>query len=88
MIQYFQDCFLNDLASYETLRKSFIHNDINDQNIIITKNLVNPDVKGIIDFGDTLKNQTINDCCAGEGYQGPDVVSVNPNIKTAMCSCK
>ena len=61
VIQYFQDCFLNDLASYETLRKSFIHNDINDQNIIITKNLVNPDVKGIIDFGDTLKNQTIND---------------------------
>ena len=61
VIQYFQDSFLNDLASYETLRKSFIHNDINDQNIIITKNLVNPDVKGIIDFGDTLKNQTIND---------------------------
>ena len=61
MIQYFQDCFLNDLASYETLRKSFIHNDINDHNVIITKKLVNPDVKGIIDFGDTLKSQTIND---------------------------
>jgi hypothetical protein len=28
------------------------------------------------------KNQIINDCCAGSGYQGPDVVSVNPNIKT------
>ncbi len=61
VIQYFQDCFLNDLASYETLRKSFIHNDINDHNVIITKKLVNPDVKGIIDFGDTLKSQTIND---------------------------
>jgi len=61
VIQYFQDCFSNDLASYETLRKSFIHNDINDHNIIITKKLVNPDVKGIIDFGDTLKSQTIND---------------------------
>ena len=61
MIQYFQDCFLNDLAFYQTLRKSFIHNDINDHNVIITKKLVNPDVKGIIDFGDTLKSQTIND---------------------------
>jgi Ser/Thr protein kinase RdoA (MazF antagonist)/murein DD-endopeptidase MepM/ murein hydrolase activator NlpD len=61
VIQYFQDCFLNDLASYQTLRKSFIHNDINDHNVIITKKLVNPDVKGIIDFGDTLKSQTIND---------------------------
>ena len=28
------------------------------------------------------KNYTINDCCADSGYQGPDVVSVNPNIKT------
>jgi opacity protein-like surface antigen len=28
------------------------------------------------------KNHTINDCCADSGYQGPDVVSVNPNIKT------
>ncbi len=61
VIQYFQDCFLNDLASYQTLRKSFIHNDINDHNIIISKKLINPDVKGIIDFGDTLKSQTIND---------------------------
>ena len=61
VIQYFQDCFLNDLASYQTLRKSFIHNDINDHNVIITKKLVNPDIKGIIDFGNTLKSQTIND---------------------------
>ena len=28
------------------------------------------------------KNHTINDCCADSGYQGPDVVSVNPNIIT------
>ena len=28
------------------------------------------------------KNQTINDPYAGTGYEGPDVVSVNPNIKT------
>jgi opacity protein-like surface antigen len=28
------------------------------------------------------KNQTINDPSAGSGYEGPDVVSVNPNIKT------
>ena len=28
------------------------------------------------------KNQTINDPHAGAGFEGPDVVSVNPNIKT------
>ena len=31
------------------------------------------------------KTQTLNDCCsggAGSGYEGPDVVSVNPNIRT------
>jgi opacity protein-like surface antigen len=28
------------------------------------------------------KNQTINDNAPGGDYHGPDVVSVNPNIKT------
>ena len=61
MIQYFQDCFLKDLGSYENLRKSFIHNDVNDNNIIISEKLISADVKGIIDFGDTVKSQIIND---------------------------
>ena len=61
VIQYFQDCFLKDLGSYENLRKSFIHNDVNDNNIIISKKLISADVKGIIDFGDTVKGQIIND---------------------------
>ena len=68
VIMYFQDCFLNNLASYETLRKSFIHNDINDNNIIITKKSINPDIKGIIDFGDTLKSHTINDLAVTCAY--------------------
>ena len=61
VIQYFQDCFLKDLGSYENLRKSFIHNDVNDNNIIISEKLISADVKGIIDFGDTVKSQIIND---------------------------
>jgi len=28
------------------------------------------------------RTQTLNDCCSGSGYEGPDVVSVNPNIRT------
>ena len=28
------------------------------------------------------KTQTLNDCCSDSGYEGPDVVSVNPNIST------
>tara|TARA_B100001248_G_scaffold103616_2_gene77211 strand:- start:2351 stop:5380 length:3030 start_codon:yes stop_codon:yes gene_type:complete len=53
--------FKNNLRLYQKLEKSVIHNDINDNNIIVTHDFLNPEVKSIIDFGDSVYSQTIND---------------------------
>ena len=61
--------FNKNLKKYEKLRKCLIHNDLNDNNIIVSNSLVNPKIKGFIDFGDCIKTQLINElaitCCYG-----------------------
>jgi len=52
--------FKKNLPLYNDLTKSIIHNDINDNNIIVSNDLLNPSVKSIIDFGDSVYTQTIN----------------------------
>ena len=67
VISYFQKQFEENLESYNQLRKSIVHNDANDNNIIVSEDLVHPKVKSIIDFGDAIYTQIINDvavCCA------------------------
>ena len=61
MINYFQNNFENELTSYHKLRKSIVHNDVNDYNILVSDNLINPKVKAIIDYGDAMHTQIIND---------------------------
>ena len=61
ILKYFIDEFESKIQNYKALRKSFIHNDINDNNIIVTEDLINPQVSTIIDFGDSIKTQTINE---------------------------
>jgi 4-aminobutyrate aminotransferase-like enzyme/Ser/Thr protein kinase RdoA (MazF antagonist) len=68
VISYFQNLFEADLTSYSQLRKSVIHNDANDNNIIVTADLVNPKVKSIIDFGDAIYSQIINDVAISCSY--------------------
>ena len=41
--------------------KSVIHNDINDNNIIVSNERINPKIESIIDFGDSIYSQKIND---------------------------
>ena len=53
--------FKRNLTLYNDLPKSIIHNDINDNNIIVSNDLISPSVKSIIDFGDSVYTQTIND---------------------------
>jgi 4-aminobutyrate aminotransferase-like enzyme/Ser/Thr protein kinase RdoA (MazF antagonist) len=43
------------------LRKSVVHSDVNDNNILVSDDLQSPAVKSIIDFGDAVKTQVIND---------------------------
>jgi len=68
VISCFQNLFEGQLISYNQLRKSIIHNDANDNNIIVTEDLVNPKVKSIIDFGDAIYSQIINDVAVSCSY--------------------
>lgn len=61
MISYFQRRFSEMQETYKTLPKSVVHNDLNDYNILVSEDLTNPSVSGIIDFGDSVFTQTIND---------------------------
>ncbi len=67
IVNYFQDLFARSKPRYDQLRKSVVHNDGNDNNIIVSSNLKYPEVIASIDYGDAVFTQTINDlaiCCA------------------------
>ena len=61
IIKPFQNKFEEKLTKFKKLRKSFIHNDVNDNNIIVSNSLYNPKINGIIDLGDSINTQIIND---------------------------
>jgi len=61
IIKYFQIEFKKRLLQFKKLRKSFIHNDVNDNNILVSNNLYSPEINGIVDFGDSINTQIIND---------------------------
>ena len=61
IITYFQKQFESKKHSYDTLRKSVVHNDANDNNVIVSEALINPTVKAAIDYGDAIHTQIIND---------------------------
>lgn len=62
-------------ASYKKLRKSVVHNDVNDNNIIVSNDALAPEVLSLIDFGDAIHTQLVNDlaiCCAYAIMDFPD----------------
>jgi 4-aminobutyrate aminotransferase-like enzyme/Ser/Thr protein kinase RdoA (MazF antagonist) len=61
ILMLFQHKFEAYQPSYTSLRKSIVHNDPNDNNIIVTNNLLQPKAKAAIDYGDAMHTQTIND---------------------------
>ncbi len=61
VISYFQNRFKSKLKAYAKLRKGIVHNDVNDKNIVVDSDLISPKVKAIIDYGDAIKTQIIND---------------------------
>jgi 4-aminobutyrate aminotransferase-like enzyme/Ser/Thr protein kinase RdoA (MazF antagonist) len=61
IISFFIEKFKNIQPQYQSLRKSTIHNDANDNNIIVSNDLENPIVEVIIDYGDSVYSQIIND---------------------------
>lgn len=61
ILTYFQYTFKLAQPAYSTLRKAVMHNDANDNNIIVTASLVAPTVVSAIDYGDAVYTQIIND---------------------------
>ncbi len=61
IITYFQQLFRSQLQSYHSLRKTIVHNDVNDNNIIVSENIEKPKIIGVIDYGDAIYTQPIND---------------------------
>jgi len=68
LINYFIVLFEDHFPAYLTLRKSVVHMDANDNNIIVDASLQSPEVKSIIDFGDATYTQTINDLAIALAY--------------------
>lgn len=67
MLLGFIDKFERGQEDYKTLGKQLIHNDLNDNNILVSQALINPKINGFIDFGDVVYSQRINElanCCA------------------------
>ena len=61
ILVHFQNQFEAHQTSYSKLRKSVVHNDPNDNNIIVTQDILHPKAKAAIDYGDAIYTQTIND---------------------------
>ena len=65
----FIDLFEAQQNSYQCLRKQVIHNDLNDNNVLVKiddKN--NSHVSGFIDFGDAIYSQLINELAIACAY--------------------
>ena len=68
IISTFHQQFEAAQHSYSKLRKSIVHNDANDNNVIVSADLINPIVKAAIDYGDAIKTQIVNDVAIACAY--------------------
>lgn len=68
ILSTFLDAFEQIQPEYAAFRKSVVHNDVNDNNIIVEDELIQPSVRSIIDYGDAVKTQTINDVAITLAY--------------------
>ena len=71
--RYFLERFESKRQSYAFLRKSLVHNDANDNNLLVTSDLLDPTVVTAIDFGDAIHTQVINDLAVACAYAAMDL---------------
>ena len=81
ILQYFQNSFKATHKSYSQLRKAVVHNDANDNNIVVSEEILNPEVKAIIDFGDAIHTQIINDVAIACAYA---IMDFNNPLEAAL----
>ena len=68
IVLYFQEQFEGKKTTFDALRKSVVHNDANDNNVIVSEDLIHPKVKAAIDYGDSVYTQIINDVAIACAY--------------------
>ncbi len=68
ILQYFREQFSSLQEPYAKLRKSVVHNDANDNNVVVSDDLIHPKVSAIIDYGDAIHTQVINDLAVTIAY--------------------
>lgn len=68
IVDFFQTQFEDNLDTYQQLRKSVVHNDANDNNVIVSEARIDPIVKAAIDYGDAVYTQIINDLAISCAY--------------------
>ncbi|MFT4832610.1 MAG: 4-aminobutyrate aminotransferase-like enzyme/Ser/Thr protein kinase RdoA (MazF antagonist) [Psychroserpens sp.] len=68
IIMGFQQQFKKAQPTYSLLRKAVVHNDANDNNLIVSTDLIGPKVISAIDFGDSVYTQIINDLAIACAY--------------------
>jgi 4-aminobutyrate aminotransferase-like enzyme/Ser/Thr protein kinase RdoA (MazF antagonist) len=80
IIKHFRQRFKEIQGQYQSLRKSIVHHDANDNNVIVTDDLIQPKVKAIVDYGDAVYTQIINDLAIVIAYavmNKQDVISAS-----------
>ena len=68
ILQYFLDLYGAFQEPYGRLRKSVVHNDVNDNNVLVSGERKDPRVLAIIDYGDAIHTQIINDVAIAMAY--------------------
>lgn len=68
VLEYFIDRFDAEFVARKAIRKSVVHNDINDNNILVSEDAIQPHVAAIIDFGDAVSTQSCNDAAITLAY--------------------
>ncbi|MBL4745234.1 MAG: aminotransferase class III-fold pyridoxal phosphate-dependent enzyme [Flavobacteriaceae bacterium] len=76
VVEFFHDLFAQQEPLFENLRHQVVHNDANDNNVIVSLDLEHPRVIAAIDYGDAIRTALINDvaiCCAYAimGHENP-----------------
>ena len=81
---YFWNLFEQSALPYlPESRKSVNHNDVHEQNLLASNDLKNPTITGVIDFGDALYTETINElaiACAYAAMDMPDPLSAMTHV--------
>lgn len=87
-VNYFLDLFENQAkGKLDSCRKGINYNDYNDHNILVSNNLIDPEVIGVVDFGDMVFTHTVNEAAVASAYammDKPDPLTVALNIVQAF----